>query len=110
IGGGHIGIGGLILLLILSFVFKRNLLTLVTDTNSPTSSARPVDDPSEEPEVRFVSFVLDDAQRTWEQLLAAQGVQYRHAKLVLFRDVTQSACGFAQSATGPFSCPDDETV
>src|SRR5256885_8468258 len=81
-----------------------------TDTSSPIEASRSVDDPREEPEVRFVSFVLDDAQRTWEQLLAGKGVQYRHAKLVLFRDATQSGCGFAQSATGPFYCPEDEKV
>ena len=35
---------------------------------------------------------------------------YRHAKLVLFRDSIDSACGLAQSATGPFYCPEDEKV
>lgn len=56
--------------------------------------------------MQFVSFVLDDVQRTWEQIQP----QYRHAKLVLFRDAVQSACGMAESATGPFYCPDDEKV
>jgi predicted metalloprotease len=57
--------------------------------------------------VDFVSFVLDDAQNTWQQIL---GSRYRHAKLVLFRDEIQSACGMAESATGPFYCPADERV
>jgi predicted metalloprotease len=69
-----------------------------------------VDDPKEEPEVRFVSFVLDDAQKTWTQIFAQQGAQYRHAKLVLFRDAVRSGCGLAESATGPFYCPADEKV
>jgi predicted metalloprotease len=60
--------------------------------------------------VHFVSFVLDDTQRTWTQILQQQGRSYRHAKLVLFRDAVDSACGMAQSATGPFYCPDDEKV
>jgi hypothetical protein len=60
--------------------------------------------------VQFVSFVLDDAQKTWETLLPQAGVPYRHAKLVLFRDYTTSACGPAESATGPFYCPADEKV
>jgi predicted metalloprotease len=110
LGGGRIGLGGLILLLLLSFVFKRNFLSLVSTDAGPTVASRPVDDPREEPEVRFVSFVLDDTQRTWEQLLPRRGVEYRHAKLVLFRDATQSGCGYAQSATGPFYCPADEKV
>jgi predicted metalloprotease len=57
--------------------------------------------------VSFVSFVLDDAQKVWQQQL---GTSYRPAKLVLFRDAVQSACGFAESATGPFYCPGDEKV
>jgi len=61
--------------------------------------------------VQFVSFVLDDTQKTWEQLLPQQaGVPYRHARLVLFRNHTQSGCGGAESATGPFYCPSDERV
>jgi hypothetical protein len=61
--------------------------------------------------VQFVSFVLDDVQRTWENLLPAQtGKPYHHAKLVLFRDEVASACGLAQSSTGPFYCPEDEKV
>jgi predicted metalloprotease len=67
-------------------------------------------DQSEEPEVKFVSFVLDDAQKTWTQILSQQGVNYRHAKLVLFRDSIVSGCGHAQAATGPFYCPEDEKV
>jgi predicted metalloprotease len=54
---------------------------------------------------------LDDTQQTWDKLLPEQtSTPYRHAKLVLFRDLTQSACGVAQSATGPFYCPADEKV
>jgi uncharacterized protein len=61
--------------------------------------------------VQFVSFVLDDTQKTWTEILPEQaGMPYRHAKLVLFRDSTQSACGGADSATGPFYCPGDEKV
>jgi hypothetical protein len=61
--------------------------------------------------VRFVSFVLDDNQNTWKQLLpSSTGVPYHDAKLVLFRDGVSSACGFAESATGPFYCPRDQKV
>jgi uncharacterized protein len=75
-----------------------------------TSQSRPVSEAANEPEVRFVSFVLDDAQRTWESIFQQQGRVYRHAKLVLFRDAVDSACGMAQSASGPFYCPADEKV
>lgn len=112
-GGIHFGIGGTILLLILSFVFKTNLFSLFSGASEPRQVTRTVDpttDAQENREVQFVSFVLDDVQHTWEKLLPASGVTYRHAKLVLFRDGIQSACGMAQSATGPFYCPEDEKV
>jgi uncharacterized protein len=113
-GGIHIGIGGFIILLILSFVFKRNLFTLLSG-GAPTSSishSQPdrARDASEQPTVQFISFVLDDTQKTWAQILPAQGIAYRHAKLVLFRGATFSGCGSARSATGPFYCPTDEKV
>ena len=114
-GGVHLGIGGTILLLILSFVFRTNLFSLLSGGGAPTHSVRTVPDRArdgrEQTEVQFISFVLDDVQHTWEKLLPAQtGVNYHHAKLVLFRDATQSGCGVAQSATGPFYCPADERV
>ena len=115
-GGLHIGIGGAIILLILSFVFKTNLFTLLSGGGADSGPAAvrqpdPARDAAERPLVEFVSFALDDTQKTWTQLLPEQtGKSYRHAKLVLFRDYTQSGCGGAQSATGPFYCPEDEKV
>ncbi len=113
-GGMHIGIGGFLILLVLSLVFKRNFLSLVGggSVGSPMQTSQPdaARDQSEEPLVQFVSFVLDDTQKTWTQILSREGVTYRHAKLVLFRDSIDSACGMAQSATGPFYCPEDEKV
>lgn len=113
-GGRHIGIGGALLLLVLSLVFHRNLFTMFlgdSASDQPLATSAPVSTAAENTEVQFVSFVLDDVQGTWEKLLPAQGGrQYRHAKLVLFRDSIDSACGQAESATGPFYCPDDEKV
>ena len=75
------------------------------------SQPDPARDQAEQPLVQFVSFVLDDTQKTWTQLLPEQTqTPYHHAKLVLFRDFIQSGCGGAQSATGPFYCPEDEKV
>jgi hypothetical protein len=115
-GGVHIGIGGAIVLAILSFVFRTNLFSLLgsgtgVDSGAAVSQPDPARDASEKPLVQFVSFVLDDVQNTWTEILPQQThTSYRHAKLVLFRDATDSGCGGAQSATGPFYCPDDEKV
>jgi uncharacterized protein len=112
-GGRGIGIGGFLVLLALSLVFHRNLFTLfsgdVASDGVATSAPAPVE--TQSAEVQFVSFVLDDVQGTWQNLLPAEsGRPYRHAKLVLFRDSIESACGQAESATGPFYCPEDEKV
>ena len=115
IGRVHLGIGGVLILLVLSIVFKRDFFSLVGGGENmvPGTSLRQSDpqrDAQEEPTVQFVSFVLDDAQNTWSKLLDSRGIPYQHAKLVLFRDVTSSGCGTAQSATGPFYCPADQKV
>src|ERR1700735_5455844 len=109
-GGVHIGIGGILILLVLSFIFKRDLLTPFLGGSSTTQStsapATPQQSASEQREVQFVSFVLDDVQNTWAKLIP----QYRHAKLDLYRGGIDSACGLAETATGPFYCPGDEKV
>lgn len=103
-------IGRLVLLGGVIFVVARALLSggisqRLNGTASPQTGAQP-----ETPEVHFVSFVLDDVQTSWESQFGHLGVPYRHAKLVLFTDATQTGCGFGQAATGPFYCPADERV
>ncbi|HQP88847.1 MAG TPA: neutral zinc metallopeptidase [Thermoanaerobaculia bacterium] len=120
-GGGRpgmkLGIGGFLLLAVLSLVFKKDLFSLVgaggmgpTADVSAGAPGAAVDDPREEELVEFVSFVLDDAQATWTKILPAVGGEYSRAKLVLFRDGVDSACGYAGSSTGPFYCPGDQKV
>jgi len=58
----------------------------------------------------FVGVILADTEDVWNQVLRQQGVQYREPKLVLFSQATDSACGYAQSATGPFYCSGDEKL
>jgi len=116
-GGLHFGIGGTIIVLILSLIFHRDLFTLLGDgggattTASGDTSAPPASEtPEEHREVQFVSFVLDDAQQTWAKILPQEGEPWHDAKLVLFRDGVQSGCGQAETAMGPFYCPLDEKV
>lgn len=115
--GPHLGIGGTLLLLVLSGIFHTNLFSLFSGGGDGAAPSAPIDPAKQraadanDKQVQFMSFVLDDVQHTWETQLPAQtSTGYRHAKLVLFRDGIQSACGFAQSATGPFYCPGDEKV
>ena len=116
IRGPHLGIGGFLVLLVLSLLFKRDFFSLlgVTDIASPpsaTTTTQPMQrGPEDEKEVQFVSFVLDDVQKTWSEAFAQANQPYPHAKLVLFSDVASSGCGFAEGASGPFYCPEDHKV
>ncbi len=119
-GGIHIGIGGALILLVLSLIFHQNFFALLGGggggpavQSGPARSGPPdtARDNAEKPLVDFISFVLDDTQKTWTEVLPEQtNKQYHHAKLVLFRNYTQSGCGGAESATGPFYCPGDQKV
>lgn len=111
---GPVGCAGVLILLVLSLLTGRNFLSLLgpegggsvgVPTGAPSAPAP--SSPGEDELVQFVSFVLDDTQATWDKIL---GDRYEHARLVLFRDAVDSACGFAQSATGPFYCPADQKV
>ena len=107
--GGRLGLGVVVVLVVGSLIFKRNLFTLLDGsagaTNGPVQSSA-----QEDSLVRFVSVVLDSAQADWARVLPAAGTPYRPAKLVLFRGAVNSGCGEAQSAMGPFYCPGDEKV
>ena len=115
-GGMRLGCGGIILLGVLSLIFKQNFFALLAPQGggSPQASvgSRPVAPPSakEEERARFVNFVVNDVQKTWDQVFPSLGRNYTHATLVLYRDGTRSGCGFAQAQMGPFYCPTDRKV
>ena len=111
---GGLGVGGLLLLLVLSWATGIDFLSLVgggggggAPTEAVGTSGTVASSPDEEKLVDFVGAVMDDTQATWRQLL---GERYQPTKVRLFRDAIQSACGFAQSASGPFYCPADHYV
>lgn len=114
--GVGIGAGGLILLLVVGLLTGQNPLDILsqipagTEQVEPSAPLTPEQQAAEDEAVSFVSFVLDDAQKTWREIFTAQGTTYRDARLVLFRDAVESACGLGQAAMGPFYCAGDERV
>ncbi|MBZ4406696.1 zinc metallopeptidase [Myxococcus sp. XM-1-1-1] len=68
------------------------------------------DDPRQAELKDFVSVILADTEDTWPGLLEPHGVEYVDPRLVLFTGAVRSACGFQQSAVGPFYCPPDQRV
>ena len=116
IGGRGMGIGGALIALVLSLVFGVNIFDSgggapVPQQTAPGDVQQPVaSTPEEDKRIQFVSFVLDDVQQTWTQLLPKAGEQYKDARLAVFRDGVQTACGDAPAAVGPFYCPLDQRV
>ncbi|MEP7326277.1 MAG: neutral zinc metallopeptidase [Gemmatimonadota bacterium] len=113
-GGMRLGLGGTVILLILSVVFKKDFTSMLGSGDPSSAATQPgvpyQENATEKDRREFVTFVFNDAQTTWQQILSQKGQQYRDAKLVLFTDATDSGCGAAQSASGPFYCPEDERV
>jgi predicted metalloprotease len=109
ITGGRLGLGGILVLGVLSIVFRQNLFALVGDQGAATQAQGPQAEQrrqAEAPLEKVAVGTFNDAQALWAKKV--QG--YREAKLVLFWEQTQSGCGGAAAATGPFYCPADERV
>ncbi len=119
--GGGIGIVGILVLLGIAWFLGINPLTLLSggmdtgggsypEQQNSLDSGSGFSDPASEELKEFVSVVLADTEDTWTALLPQVGATYREPRLVLFSGGVQSACGYAQSAVGPFYCPADEKV
>ena len=112
-GGVPMGIGGILVLFVLSWATGTDFFSLLGGVDQGPSSA--VTDnsgniqtsPEEERMVDMVDAVAGDTQDTWQRLL---GDRYQRTVVKLFRDAVQSGCGAAESATGPFYCPSDQKV
>jgi uncharacterized protein len=118
-GRGGLGIGGIVVLLIVCWVLGINPLTLLDGGNytggssysdsgtSPTAAGSTAD---EQQLVDFVSVVVKDTENYWTDYFQSIGKTYVPPKVVLFSQSTQSGCGLAQSASGPFYCPADQKI
>ena len=105
----HFGVGGVVVGLL---VIGGIALFGGSDMFGLSGSARtaPASAPGTDSGKAFVSFVLDDAQKTWSELYRERGKTYQPARLVLFAGRTESGCGAGNAATGPFYCPRDQRV
>jgi predicted metalloprotease len=112
--GGGIGVGA-ILIALFALILGENpadvLQNLAGENAATQSTGTYSGTPEEEALAELVSVVLKDTEDVWHKLFREQlGRQYVDPTLVLFSGSDQSACGFAQAATGPFYCPADQSV
>jgi uncharacterized protein len=106
--GMRLGLGGTLVLVALSFIFKQDFLSMVGGGDAPVAPEQVEQRKAGETELEQVAVAsFNDAQDVWAREL---GDRYRASKLVLFWDGTRSGCGDAASAMGPFYCPLDEKV
>ncbi|MEP6617049.1 MAG: neutral zinc metallopeptidase [Ginsengibacter sp.] len=116
IGGGGIAAGGgvigVIFLLAKFFLGGGNISDLQQalpqggQQTEMTSEQKAADDER----ASFVKVVLGDTEDVWDKIFSEQGKQYSKPTLVLFRESTESGCGYASAATGPFYCPADHEL
>lgn len=110
---GGLGLGGIVIILIGLFlgVDLNTMLGIVqgTDTGYSYEQSTPTDAKSQE-QADFVQVMLGSNEDFWQQQLKRYGIRFRAPTLVLFSTQTQSACGTASSATGPFYCPADQGI
>ena len=107
-GGGRLGIGGIVVLVVLSLIFKKDLVSDAIGLGGGGAGEPPAAESRQRPPasssvredslVGLMATVLDSAQTNWKRLIPT----YTPAKLVLFRDEVRTACGGAESAAGPF--------
>ena len=103
--GVPLGIGGTLVLLVLSWLTGTDLLSLfgsATQTGGGQVVERQAA-PGDDQMKHFAGTMLEDLNDTWARAL---GGRYQPTTVVLFTDqVDAEGCGVAGSATGPFYCP-----
>ncbi len=115
--GRKVGVGGGIVTVIIALVVMllggdpSQVLQMMETQQATTENVSDYQPTAHEQELaEFVSVTLADTEDVWNKLFDDSGLTYREPTLVLFSGAAESACGFAQSATGPFYCPGDEKV
>jgi predicted metalloprotease len=106
-GAPAIGGVGLVVVVVIGLFLGVDVTPLLNQ-GAPMGSGGGEVTAADEAAAEFVSVTLADTEEVWDGIFAAQiGRDYRPATLVLFKGVTQSPCGGASGATGPFYCPAD---
>ena len=105
---GGLGLVGVLAVLAIGYFTGIDVSPLLTGQGGgQVQQSRPLSE-NEDPQVDFAARVLTTTEQVWTRVFQEQlGETYTPPKLVVFENVTQSACGGASGATGPFYCPAD---
>lgn len=109
--GAQIGGVGLLVVLAIGYFAGVDVTPLLEGQTGGSGGGQAELTRADEAAGQFVSVTLADTETIWDDVFAAQLRQsYQPVTLVLYKGVTQSACGGASGATGPFYCPGDKKV
>lgn len=117
-GGSRGGIGSIIgIVVVLGLIWvvtgtnPLDMLTGSTSSGTAASSSSQVPTTGEQSELRdFVGVVVKETEDLWTDVFAQQNEDYPEPTVVLFSGGVDTACGAADSSTGPFYCPGDQKV
>jgi predicted metalloprotease len=116
ITGGHVAVGGGVIgviFLVVKFLLGGGDMSTLQQSlpqGGPQQEMTAEEKAADDKRASFVKVVFADTEDVWDKIFADQGKQYIKPTLVLYRDATESGCGTASSATGPFYCPSDHDV
>ena len=120
VGGGGLGIGTIVVLGLIGWALGIDPSILIGgaemvnsgrhsqqpyEPSQPRQAGKPKDQMGD-----FVAAVLGNTEDTWTEIFKSGGQQYRVPRLRLYSGAIQGGCGFAQSAMGPFYCPNDRRI
>ena len=119
IGGKGISLAAVAVIVVMGLISGQDPMQIVgqvatqvmqqggINTGAPTPQQAA---PRSDEQTEFVRAILGDTEDTWRELFQQAGQRYKDPTLVLFNGSVRSACGFADSAVGPFYCPGDQKV
>ncbi len=111
-GIGSLGLGGIAIVVVISLVLGKDpveMLGLVSQVTEPAArSSQPA--PINDEQTAFIASILGETEDVWSAIFAQSNQRYPAPELVLYSGQVSTACGFGNSAMGPFYCPADQKV
>lgn len=117
--GGGLSFGMIAIIVVIGLLTGQNPLQMLgmimgggsgMPVQMTESQGVPLNPSANDQDAEFVSVVLADTEDTWHKLFSQAGSNYQAPTLVLYNDLTRTACGLGQAASGPFYCPADSKV
>lgn len=115
-GGKGLTLGGVAIVVIVGLLSGQDPMQILGQLAGQAMQGGSVSAPqrstpaANDEQSEFVRAVLGDTEDTWREIFQGANRQYKDPTLVLFRGGVNSACGFANTAVGPFYCPGDQRV